>query len=174
MPFNADADSSALDALERLLSDEDAGVRAAAVRAIAEHLQRSAGAAAAALPRVGALLVTALGDRGPVVLAAVDAFEQIAPALPLAPVRDVLGHADPEVVQSAVRCIRRHGGEEDVAALIPLVSNAHWAVRAGAIEALAERRVVAAIPTVLRCLDGETDEFVRGSLLRALERLEEA
>jgi hypothetical protein len=42
------------------------------------------------------------------------------------------------------------------------------------IEALAERRVAAAIPTILRCLDGETDEFVRGSLLRALERLEEA
>jgi len=73
-----------------------------------------------------------------------------------------------------VRCIRRRGGEDDVAALIPLVSHPHWAVRAGAIEALAERRAVAAIPTVLRCLDGETDEFVRGSLLRALERLEEA
>jgi hypothetical protein len=47
-------------------------------------------------------------------------------------------------------------------------------VRAGVIDALAERRVMSAIPTVLRCLDGETDEFVRGSLLRALERLEEA
>jgi HEAT repeat protein len=173
--LGADENPAALDALERLLCDEDGGVRAAAVRAIAEHQHRSAPAdAAAALSRVGALLIAALGDRGPVVLAAVDAFEQIAPALPLAPVRDVLGHADPEVVQSAVRCIRRHGGEDDVAALIPLVSHGHWAVRAGAIEALAERRVVAAIPTVLRCLDGETDEFVRGSLLRALERLEEA
>jgi HEAT repeat protein len=173
--LGADANPAALDALERLLCDEDAGVRAAAVRAIAEHQLRSAPAdAAAALSRVGDLLVAALEDRGPVVLAAVDAFEQLAPALPLAAVRGALGHADPEVAQSAVRCIRRHGGEDDVAALIPLVSHAHWAVRAGAIEALAERRAVAAIPTVLRCLDGETDEFVRGSLLRALERLEEA
>ncbi len=173
--LGADGNPAALDALERLLSDEDAGVRAAAVRAIAEHQHRSAaGDAEAALPRVAALLGVALGDRGPVALAAVEAFEEIAPALPLAPVRDVLGHADPEVVQSAVRCIRRHGAEDDVAALIPLVSHGHWAVRAGAIEALADRRVVAAIPTVLRCLDGETDEFVRGSLLRALERLEEA
>jgi HEAT repeat protein len=73
-----------------------------------------------------------------------------------------------------VRCIRLHGNESDVAALIPLVSHPHWAVRAGAIEALAERRSKAAIPRFLRCLDGETDEFVRGSLLRALERLEEA
>jgi len=173
--LGCDADPAALDALERLLCDEDSGVRAAAVRAIAAHQHRSAeGDAAAALPRVGAWLVSALGDRAPVVLAAVDAFEQIGPPLSLAPVRGVLGHSDPEVVQSAVRCIRQHGGEDDVAALIPLVSHAHWAVRAGVIEALAERRGVSAIPTVLRCLDGETDEFVRGSLLRALERLEEA
>ena len=173
--LGADADSGALDALERLFGDEDAGVRAAAVRAIAEHLARSAAEdAAAVLPRVGALLASALRDRGPVVLAALDAFEEIAPALPLAPVRAVLDHADPEVVQSAVRCIRRHGDEDDVAALIALVSSPHWAVRAGAIEALAARRVVTAIPTVLRCLDGEIDEFVRGSLLRALERLETA
>ena len=173
--LGTDTDPAALDGLERLLGDEDAGVRAAAVRAIAAHQHRSAAAdAGAASSRVSAWLVAALGDCGPVVLAAVDAFEQIAPALPLAPVRAVLGHADPEVVQSAVRCIRRRGGEDDVAALIPLVSHPDWAVRAGAIEALAERRTAAAIPTVLRCLDGETDEFVRGSLLRALERLEEA
>ena len=173
--LGCDADPDALDALERLLRDEDAGVRAAAVRAIAEHQHRSApDDAETALPRVSAWLVAALGDHGPVALAAVDAFEQIAPALSLAPVRGVLDHADPEVVQSAVRCIRQHGGDDDVAALIPLVSHAHWAVRAGAIDALAERRVASAIPTVLRCLDGETDEFVRGSLLRALERLEEA
>jgi HEAT repeat protein len=173
--LGSDAEPAALDALERLLCDEDAGVRAAAVRAIAEHQHRSAAAdAAAALPRVGAWLVAALADQGPVVLAAVDAFEQIAPALSLGPVRGALAHADPEVVQSAVRCILQHGGEDDVAALIPLVSHAHWAVRAGVIDALAERRVMSAIPTVLRCLDGETDEFVRGSLLRALERLEEA
>jgi len=173
--LGAGDDPGALDALERLLCDEDADVRAAAVRAIAESQQRSAaGAAASALPRVRELLVAALGDRGPVAFAAVEAFEQIAPALAIDPVREVLGHGDPEVVQSAIRCIRRRGGEGDVVALIPLVSHPHWAVRAGAIEALAERRVSAAIPTILRCLDGETDEFVRGALLRALERLEEA
>jgi HEAT repeat protein len=173
--LGAGDDPGALDALERLLCDEDADVRASAVRAIAESQVRSvAEGAASALPRVRELLVATLGDRGPVAFAAVEAFEQIAPALAIEPVRGVLGHGDPEVVQSAVRCIRRHGGEEDVAALIPLVSHAHWAVRAGAIDALAERRVSAAMPTMLRCLDGEADEFVRGSLLRALERLEEA
>jgi HEAT repeat protein len=168
-------DPGAQGALERLFCDEDAEVRAAAVRAIAEHQHRSAGdAAETSLLRVREVLIGALGDCGPVALAAVEAFEQIAPMLALDPVREVLGHADPEVVQSAVRCIRLHGNESDVAALIPLVSHPYWAVRAGAIEALAERRSKAAIPRFLRCLDGETDEFVRGSLLRALERLEEA
>jgi HEAT repeat protein len=165
-------DPAALDVLEGLLHDEDADVRAAAVRAIAEHEVRHR--AGGELERVRALLAASLGDRGPVAIAAVEAFEQLAPALALEPVLAVLAHPEPEVVQSAIHCIRRQGGERDVAGLIPLVSHAHWAVRAGAIEALAERRVVAAIPTVLRCLDGETDEFVRGSLLRALERLEEA
>jgi HEAT repeat protein len=173
--LGAGDDPGALDALARLLCDEDVEVRAAAVRAIAESQHRSAAdVAESALPRVRELLVTALGDRGPVAFAAVEAFEQIAPALAIDPVREVLGHGDPEVVQSAIRCIRRHGSEGDVATLIPLVSHPHWAVRAGAVEALAERRAAAAIPTILRCLDGETDEFVRGSLLRALERLEEA
>jgi len=173
--LGAGDDPGAQDALERLLCDEDCDVRAAAVRAIAEHQHRSAaGVAESSLPRVRELLIAALGDRGPVVLAAVEAFEQIAPLLAVEPVREVLAHADPEVVQSAVRCIRRHGDESDVAALIPLISHPHWAVRTGAIEALAERRSRAAIPLFLRGLDGETDEFVRGALLRALERLEEA
>lgn len=173
--LGAGDDPGALDALERLLCDEDPEVRAAAVRAIAEHQHRNAAdASESSLPHVRALLIAALGDRGPVAIAAVEAFEEIAPLLALDPVRDVLGHADPEVVQSAVRCIRRHGDDDDVAALIPLVSHPEWAVRAGAIEALAERRAKAAIPRFLRCLDGETDEFVRGALLRALERLEEA
>jgi HEAT repeat protein len=107
-----------------------------------------------------------------VALAAVEAFERLAPALSLDPVRAVLAHSDPEVVQSALHCIRRHGREDDLAALVPLLSHAHWAVRAGVIEAIAERQLRAALPAVLRRLDGEEDEFVRGALLRALERLE--
>ncbi|RIK99731.1 MAG: hypothetical protein DCC71_19935 [Proteobacteria bacterium] len=126
------------------------------------------------LARIQGSLVTALADRGPVALAAVEAFARVAPALPLAPVCAVLGHADAEVVQSAVSCIRRHGGDAELAALVPLLAHPHWAVRAGTIEALAERRWVPAIPHVLRRLDGEEDEFVRDTLLRALARLEEA
>jgi HEAT repeat protein len=168
-------DPKALEALERLLGDDDALVRAAAVRAIAELTAAVAeGADDAAWRRADALLAPALRDRGVVALAAVEAFEKSAPALPLAPVRAALAHGDPEVVQSALRCLQRHGGHDELAALVPLVGHEHWAVRAGAIEALAERRFAAAVPAVLRRLDGESDDFVRSTLLRALQRLEEA
>ena len=168
--LGATADSEALDDLERLLCDDDADVRAAAVRAIGELSLT----VTPSWERIGARLGEALRDRGPVVLAAVEAFERVAPAVSLDPIRDALGHDDPEVVQGALRCIRRHGTASDLGALVPLLAHPDWAVRAGAIEAIAERQLRAALPAVLRRLDGEEDEFVRGALLRALERLEEA
>jgi HEAT repeat protein len=167
-------DPGALADLERLLGDEDAPVRAAAVRAIADlTLAVAAGPDDPAWRRAGELIAVALRDRGPVALAAVEAVDKASPALALEPVCQAFDHTDTEVVQSALGCVQRHGGHAELAALVPLLSHAHWAVRAGAIEALAERRFVAAVPAVLRRLDGEEDEFVRGTLLRALQRLEE-
>ena len=173
--LGASAGVHALPDLERLLADEDAPVRAAAVRAIGE-IQRHAPPrdAAAALPGVRRLLEGALADGAPVALAAVEAIEGLGAALPLDAVCRVLSHPDPEVVQSAVRCIRNAGREDDLAALIPLLSHLHWAVRADAIQALAERGVRSAVPAALRRLELEQDEFVRDTLLRALGRLEEA
>jgi HEAT repeat protein len=158
--------------LERLLGDDDAGVRAAGVRAVAA-LPPAALAEPALAARVAALLAGALDDVAPVAIAAVEAFERMGGALPLGPVRGVIGHPDPEVVQSAVRCLQRHGAEEDVQALLPLLGHPHWAVRADAIQAFAERRMRSALPPVLRRLEREQDEFVRDVLLRALARLEE-
>ena len=48
-----------------------------------------------------------------------------------------------------------------------------WMVRAEAIQWLGERRVVRAIPSVLRRLETEQDEFVRDGMLRTLSRLED-
>ena len=45
-----------------------------------------------------------------------------------------------------------------LAELLPLISHADWSVRAEAICALAERRVVRAAPAILGLLDGERDE----------------
>lgn len=158
--------------LERLLGDDDPGVRAAALRALAA-LPPAALAEPAVRARVESLLGGALGDVAPVAIAAVEAFERMGGALALEPVRSVIGHPDPEVVQSAVRCLERHGAEEDVQALLPLLGHPHWAVRADAIQAFADRRMRSALPPVLRRLELEQDEFVRDVLLRALARLEE-
>jgi HEAT repeat protein len=52
------------------------------------------------------------------------------------------------------------------------VSHPDWAVRAAAVEALAERGAARALPAILRRLELEQDEFVREAILRALQRLE--
>ena len=56
--------------------------------------------------------------------------------------------------------------------LLPCVSHPDWTVRAAAVEALAERGAARALPTILRRLELEQDEFVREAILRALQRLE--
>lgn len=173
--LGASARAGALPDLERLLADEDVAVRAAALRAIGELGRRASGQQAAAVLReVQRLLEAALSAGGPVALAAVEAYEGLGSALPLEALRRVLAHPDPEVVQSAVRCIRGAGREDDLAGLLPLLSHPHWAVRADVIQALADRGVRSAVPAVLRRLELEHDEFVRDILLRALGRLEEA
>lgn len=159
--------------LERLLADDDATVRAAAVRALAA-LAPEALAEDAVRERVERLLGGALGDVAQVAIAAVEAFERMGGVLSLAAVRGVVGHADPEVVQGAVRCLQRHGSDDDLQTLLPLLGHAHWAVRADVIQAFAERRLRSALPPALRRLELEQDEFVRDVLLRALARLEEA
>jgi HEAT repeat protein len=46
-------------------------------------------------------------------------------------------------------------------------------VRAEAVQILADRSVVAAVPAILRRLETEQDDFVRDAILRALRKLEE-
>src|SRR5690606_35932154 len=164
-------DPAALVDLERLLADEEVGVRAAAVRAIAALAER---AATPGGPAVERLLAAALSDQGPVAIAAVEAYERLGDAISPEPVLAVLDHADPEVVQSAVSCLRRHGSEAELERLLPRLAHPHWAVRADVIEGFAARGFRAALPAVLRRLELEQDEFVREVLLRALARLEEA
>lgn len=166
------AEPAVLPDLERLLSDDDASVRAAAVRAIA-GFEATLAADPKARERVEGLLRHALADVAGVAIAAVEAFERIGAAVSLEPIRAVLGHADAEVVQSAVRCLEQHGSESELQALVPLLAHEHWAVRAAVLEALALRRTRSALPAVLRHLEREQDEFVREVLLRTLARLEE-
>jgi HEAT repeat protein len=84
----------------------------------------------------------------------------------------LLERSEPELVKEAVICINRHGEVADLEAVVPLVSHPDWSVRAEAIQALADRGVVRAVPPILRRLETEQDDFVRDVILRALKRLE--
>jgi HEAT repeat protein len=169
--LGAAEDPKALGDLQRLADDDDARVRAAAMRAV------GAQAARAELPdasraEASALLETALNDEGPVALAAVEALRGVGGPSSARAARRLLLRDDPELVQAAVACVGAHGDRECVEELIPLMAHPHWAVRSEAIGTLAERRVVQAVPAILRRLETEQDDFVRDAILRALRRLE--
>ena len=157
-----------LDDLKRLAEDEDPRVRAAAVRSIGVRFGRSEDPElrTSALER----LTGAFGDDVLVALAALEALREIGGPEAGAAVA-LLERSEPEVVREAIGCIASH----DVAAmdvLLPLVSHSDWSVRAEAIQALSDRRVARAVPSILRRLETEQDEFVRDVILRALKQLE--
>ena len=158
-----------LDDLRRLADDEDARVRAAAVRAIGLHAERTADGASRA---AGAAPVeAALGDEPPVALAAVEALRASA-ACRRRSWRRCSRAASPRSCARRWPASAAHGDAASLERLLPLVSHPDWAVRAEAIEVLAERRVAKAVPAILRRLEIEQDDFVRDAILRALERLE--
>jgi HEAT repeat protein len=75
-------------------------------------------------------------------------------------------------VLAAVRCVGTHVADADLEVLLPLVSHADWSVRAEVVEILGERRFRRAVPTILRRLEMEQDDFVRSVTLNALQSLE--
>jgi HEAT repeat protein len=165
----ASGDPSALDHLERLASDEEPAVRAAALRA----LGAPGGAHAAAEEgRRLALLERGAAEGGPVAMAALESLRELGDprATPIA--MPLLGADAPEIVRAAAACLGRVADPRELEALLPLLAHESWAVRAEAIRVLGERGVVKAVPGVLRRLEVERDEFVRETMLRALERLE--
>jgi HEAT repeat protein len=162
--------AAALDALTLLAADPDARVRAATLRAVGMVLGRAG--ARHASGRGFALLAAGLRDDEPVALAAAESLRAAGGGEATALARGLLGAALPELVQAAVACLAEHGGPELLEALVPLLGHAHWSVRAEAVNALAARGVSRAVPALLRRLEAEQDEVVRGAILRALERLE--
>ena len=84
----------------------------------------------------------------------------------------LLERPEPEPVCAAVACIGRSGSTDHLRQLIPRLAHRSWAVRAEAVQAVAQRRVAAATPAILRRLELEQDPFVREAILAALRRLE--
>ena len=168
--LGSSASDAVIEDLQRLAEDDDPRVRAAAVRALGHRFgnaEDEARRSATALT-----LEEALADEALVALAAVEALGEIGGEEAAGRVVALLERPEPELVREAVTCIGRHGEAEELDMLVPLVSHADWSVRAEAIQALADRGVVRAVPPILRRLETEQDEFVRDAILRALERLE--
>ncbi len=156
--------------LERLADDPDARVRAATLRAIGSRAARTreAGDLSHAVDALG----RALRDEGPVAIAALEGLGWIGGSRAGERAARLLAHDDPALVQAAVTCVGNHADREQLQSLLPLVAHDHWAVRAEAIQSLGERGLAEAVPTILRRLETEQDDFVRDAILRALRRLD--
>jgi len=158
-----------IDDLQRLIHDEDPRVSSAAVRSIGAHCQRDN----VPVEQAVSLVEHALAGNGMVVLAALEALDMIGGQYAAEAALQVLDRDEPEPVQAAVACIGANGDPETVAELVSLIAHSSWSVRAEAIQTLSDRRVIKAIPSILRRLETEQDSFVRDAIFRALKRLED-
>jgi HEAT repeat protein len=166
--LGASRNEEVIDVLRCLADDEDPDVRAAAVRAVGRRFASSPDEEHQSL--VMQLIDTALDDEAAVALAAIDTLRGMGGPAAEHALR-ILDRPEPEVVQEAVRCIGANGDTSVFEALLPLVSHPDWTVRAEAIQVLSDRSVAKAVPAILRRLETEQDDFVRDSILRALNRL---
>jgi HEAT repeat protein len=153
--------------LRQLADDPDPQVRSAALRAVG-RVGRRAGDREA----VVAALTAGLADDGGVAMAALEALQELGGAGVAVAAFRALDREEGEILQAAIACLRRHATVSELQGLLPLVEHADWAVRAEVIQTLADRRVLAGMPVILRRLDVERDAFVREEILRALARLE--
>jgi HEAT repeat protein len=158
-----------VDDLKRLADDEDAQVRAAAVRSLISRFSRSDDVDGRSEAK--AAVAAALEDGAVVILAALEALCEVG-GREAERALEILTRPEPELVREAIRCVGLHSDDAGVESLVPLVSHADWTVRAEAIQTLADRGLVTGIPAILRRLDTEQDDFVRGVTLRALKHLE--
>lgn len=167
----ASLDPRALDDLERLAADEDIHVRAAVMRALGA--MRTVGSAEpSGRERRIAVLRCGAVDQSLVAVAALEALLAIGGPSSAEVALALLESPEEELVRVAIACVGSHGDLEAQKELFPLVAHSEWSVRAEAVRVLGDSRVVMAVPTLLRGLETEQDEFVREALLRALGVLE--
>ena len=105
-------------------------------------------------------------------MGAAEALRTIGGAVAVRVAQQLLSRNETELVRAGVGCIAQYGAMPDLEGLLPLLSHDHWSVRTEVIQGLAERGVVKAVPSILRRLEIEQDDFVRDAILRALGRLE--
>lgn len=166
--LGASESDEVIDALRCLADDEDPDVRAAAVRSVGLRFATSPDEKHQSL--VVQLIDTALDDEAAVALAAVDTLRDMGGPVVERALR-ILDRMEPELVQEAVRCLGASGDASCLESLLPLVSHPDWTVRAETIQVLSDRGVAKGVPPILRRLETEQDDFVRDTILRALDRL---
>ncbi len=167
--LGASRNDGVIDALRCLADDEDPDVRAAAVRSIELRFITSPDEVHQSLAMQ--LIDAALDDEAVVALAAIDTLRNMGGPVAEHALR-VLDRMEPELVKEAVRCIGAHGDASCLESLLPLVSHPDWTVRSEAIQVLSDRGVAKGVPPILRRLEVEQDNFVRDTILRALDRFE--
>ena len=158
-----------IDDLRRLADDEDSGVRATAVRSVVfRSSQSNTDQSRSEMLQV---IEAALADETPVALAAVEALCEVGGVAAKRAV-GILERPESELVRAAIRCIGLHLDSGELHVLFPLIGHPDWSVRAEAIQTVADRHLIRAVPSILRRLDVEQDDFVRDVTLSALKRLE--
>jgi HEAT repeat protein len=155
--------------LRRLAYDEDSGVRAAAVRSVVLRFSQSS--TDPSRSEMLQVMDAALADEPPVALAAIEALCEVG-GVAVDRAVGILERPEPELVRAAIRYIGLHSDSEGLDALFPLIDHPDWSVRAEAIQTVADRRLIRGVPSILRRLDVEDDDFVRDVTLSALRRLE--
>ena len=158
-----------VDDLRRLADDEDSGVRAAAVRSVVFRFSQSS--TDRSRGEMLQVIDAALADEPPVALAAIEALCEVG-GIAAERAVGILERPEPELVRAAIRCIGLHSDSDGLEALFPLIGHPDWSVRAEAIQTIADRRLIRGVPSILRRLDVEQDDFVRDVTLSALKRLE--
>jgi HEAT repeat protein len=166
----ASGDAAVVADLAGLLDDAEPRVVVAALRALATWA-RAAGSDEAR-HRALLLLSVGLAHGGPSGLAALDALTAIGGEDAVELARDALASADAEIAEAAVACVGAHGGRAALSDLLPALAHPAWNVRARVAQVMEERRHVHAIPALIRQLEQERDDFVRGAILTALGTLE--
>ncbi|MBJ21717.1 MAG: hypothetical protein CL933_20105 [Deltaproteobacteria bacterium] len=164
--------SNSLDASEilvRQLADDDPRVVCRVVRSVG-HLCRTLGVADAEIER---LIGPCLDEEAMVALASLEALTEVGGGFAGRLAVEVLTRPEPEVVRAAIVCIGAHGNASALVEILPHVSHTDWSVRAEVVQVLSDRAVRKGLPDLLRRLEVEEDAFVRESILRAVERLEE-
>jgi len=163
-------DPSVMSDLALLASDQDERARSAALRALgrwaAQHRMEEA------RPQILELVSAAIRGGGTPAMAGLEVLDRLGGGSAATLATAALGADDAELVMAAIVCIGRHAETLALTELLPLLTHEHWAVRAQVVDVLGERRSRTAVPAILRCLEAETDEFVRRAIFSALDILE--